>query len=57
MLVQDSRMMGELVAAFQNGLDGLRIALDAPGRHEEGLPDAEPAYKLSVMRGIATFGP
>ena len=40
MLVQEA-VVGDLVPAGEDRLDGGRILLDAPGRDEEGLADAE----------------
>ena len=43
-------VMTDLVATFQNGLDHLRIVLNAPARYKEGLREAEPTVSLKDSR-------
>ena len=52
MLVQEA-VVGDLVPAGEDRLDGGWILLDAPGRDEEGLAMPS-AAKLSTMRGTAS---
>jgi hypothetical protein len=53
----DLAVKADLVAIPHHRLDRRGIVLDAPGRHEEALLQAEAPIALEGIRGSATSGP